>query len=146
MGPMTESLLSDINKYGLQNQIIYYGPMNAKAASAYFKSCDALYVSLKDDGVIGKTIPNKLVMSMAFAKPIVGILSGDGKEALVASGGAVIAEENGNSLAEAIKKVSTLSKQERETLGNNNLTYFKENFVLDKICKEIEEELLNNLG
>ena len=145
MGPMTDNLLEDIKKYGLEESIIYHGPMNAKKASVYFKSCDALYVSLKDDGVIGKTIPNKLVMSLAFAKPIVAVLSGDGKDILLNTKGALLAEEDPNSLASAIEKASRLSKEERETMGNNNLTYFNKNFKTEKITKDIETELINKL-
>ena len=146
MGPMSDSLRKDIEKYGLERTLIYHGPMPAKKASPYFKGADALYVSLKNEGPIGKTIPNKLVMSMAFAKPIIATLGGDGAAVLSYSKGAIINEqENEKALAEAILKMAQTSKKQREEMGTNNLNYFKENFSLENITKKIEKELVNKL-
>ena len=131
-----------IEKYGLQDTVIYYGPIPAYQASAYFKGADALYVSLKDDGYVGKTIPNKLVMSMAFGKPILAMLEGDGKDILVESDGAMFSEQNSESLKAAIKTIASLEKKELNRLGKNNLLYYKEKLTINAITSQIEEELL----
>ncbi len=142
MGPLSKDLENKIQEYGLQDTLIYYGPIPAFQASAYFKGADALYVSLKDDGYVGKTIPNKLVMSMAFEKPILAMLEGDGKEILVQSDGAIFAEQNPESLKVAIKTIASLNKKELNRLGKNNLLYYKEKLTINAITSQIEEELL----
>ena len=129
MGPMSSYLENKIKEYGLEDNLKYYGPIPALQSSAYFKGADALYVSLKDEGYVGKTIPNKLVMSMAFAKPILAMLEGDGKELLIKSDGAVYASQDSTSLAEAIKAISNLSKNELNRLGKNNLEYYLNNLI-----------------
>ncbi len=145
MGPKSDNLVKLIKEYGLEDSVKYYGPIPAKKAAAYFKSADALYVSLKGEGYVGKTIPNKLVMSMAFEKPILAMLGGDGKEVLVKSDGGVIALENVESLSNSIVTISSMPKEQLKRLGSNNLIYYKNHFSLDTISKEIENELLQKL-
>lgn len=145
MGPLSTSLEEDIKKYELDN-VIYYGPIPAYQASAYFKGADALYVSLKGEGYVGKTIPNKLVMSMAFKKPILAVLQGDGKDILKECDGAVFAEENAASLAKAIKEISSLSKDELNRLANNNFEYYKNNLTIETVSHIVEEELKKKIA
>ena len=143
MGPMSGYLDSKIKEYGLQENLINYGPMPAAQASAYFKGADALYVPLKSEGYVGKTIPNKLMMSMAFGKPIVAMLQGDGKEILIESDGAVFSDQSYQSLVSAIKTLTSLSNRELNRLGQNNLAYYKNNFTIDIVTHQIEAELIN---
>ena len=145
MGPMSQYLEDKIKEYGLENSVIYYGPIPAAQASAYFKGADALYVSLKDEGTVGKTIPNKLVMSMAFAKPILAMLEGDGKDILVEADGAVFSGQTADSLKEAILTISELNKKDLDRFGKNNFLYYQSHLTTDIVSKEIEQELLNKL-
>ena len=81
------------------------------------------------------------MMSMAFSKPIIAVLKGDGKEALESSGGAVFAEEDPLSVKEAIMSIAKLSNKEKIHLGQMNRLYYEENFSLPVISKKIEENL-----
>ena len=141
MGPMSEYLTNEIEKSGLKDNLIYHGPIIAKEAAKYFVNADALYVSLKSDGIVGKTIPNKLIMSMAFSKPIIAMLQGDGKDVLMESEGALFAEENAESLVQAIKKLVKMSKEEKDSLGKKNRLYFENHFSIDIVAKLIESHL-----
>lgn len=141
MGPMSEYLIDYISKRGLENNIIYHGPMNAEKAAPYFKGADALYVSLLDEGAIGKTIPNKLMMSMAFQKPIIAVLNGDGREVLNQSKGALFAEQDADSLAKTFDDFYQLSEKERTLMGASNRQYYEKYFSLRSISKQIEEKL-----
>ena len=141
MGPMTDFLVNDIKERGLENNVIYHGPIIAKMAAAYFENADALYVSLKSDGVVGKTIPNKLMMSMAFGKPIIGVLQGDGRKVLQESGGTLLADENAESVKNAIVALANMDKKERARLGALNKMYYDNNFSTAIVTKEIEKHL-----
>ncbi len=143
MGPMSETLIKLIKEYHLEDNVIYHGPIPAKKAASYFKSADALYVSLEGSGTVGKTIPNKLMMSMVFQKPILGVLKGDGKEVLESAKGGVIAEPNSKSVKDAILYLASLSKEEKEAMGLNNSSYYKKHFSIDKIVNELNDYLVN---
>ncbi len=146
MGPMSDLLVEKINSLNLQDKVFYHGPIPAKQAAAYFQSADALYVSLKGEGYVGKTIPNKLVMSMAFGKPILAMLKGDGKKVLEEAKGGIFVEENANSLAIGIEKIARFSKEEKENLGNANREYFLHHFNLEKVGKDINQILIDELS
>lgn len=146
MGPKTEELKTLIEKYNLQDKVIYHGPIPAKKAASYFASADALYVSLKNEGYVGKTIPNKLVMSMAFGKPILAVLGGDGRKIVESSGGGIICEENKESIAEGIQKLASMSNEERKKLGQLNQAYFQDNLSIEKVGDEVNKVLLDELS
>lgn len=145
MGPKTEELKSLIEKYELQDRVIYHGPIPAKQAAAYFDAADVLYVSLKNDGYVGKTIPNKLVMSMAFGKPIIGVLDGDGKDVLNASKGAFVAQPDKTSISVAIEKMAKLSNEERKRLGELNRVYYQDHFSIKKTGQSVSDILLQEV-
>lgn len=141
MGPMTDYLINQIRERRLENTLIYHGPIVAKLAAAYFKKADALYVSLKSDGTVGKTIPSKLLMSMVFARPIVGVIKGDGKDVLEDSGGAFLADENPESIKNALIAISNLSENEKARLGKLNKLYYDTHFSKEIVCKQIERAI-----
>lgn len=141
-GTNEDILLNRIKQYKLEDKITYHGPIKSIDTVKYFLSADALYVSLKGEGYVGKTIPNKLVMAMAFKKPILATLTGDGKDILEQSKGGFIALENTSSLIQKINELINCSKQTLETMANNNYEYYLKHFDLDTVSKKIEKELI----
>lgn len=138
MGPMSDYLEKQIKECGLEEKLIYHGPIVASRAAAYFKSADAIYVSLKSEGIVGKTIPNKLMMAMAFAKPIIGVVKGDGRKVLEEAGGALFAEEDPASIKDAIIALSNMSEENKKAFGLKNLNYYNYNFSLRAVTDKIE--------
>ena len=145
MGPKKDELLSLIKTHKLENKVIYHGPIPAKKAAVYFKGADVLYVSLEDKGYVGKTIPNKLMMSLAFGKPIIAVLSGDGKSLLQDAGGALIASQDKASVTAAINKMYNIGEEERKKLGRMNQTYYFNNLSIQRVGQLINNVLLDEL-
>ena len=141
MGPMSDYLINQIKERRLDDKIIYHGPIVAKLAAAYFKRADALLVTLRNEGTVGKTIPNKLMMSMAFERPIVGVLQGDGRDILQDSSGAFLADETAESLKNVLIAISNLSDKEKARLGKLNKLYYDSHFSIKTVTKLIEKEL-----
>ena len=140
MGPMTDKLVNEIKERRL-DKVIYHGPIIAKNAAAYFVNADAIYVSLKGGGTVGKTIPSKLLMAMAFARPIVGVISGDGRDVLRDAGGAFLADENSDSISKALLAIHNLDNKQKDRLGDLNRKYYLDYFSIEKVTSLIEEEL-----
>ena len=145
MGPKSDELKRLIKEYELEDKVIYHGPIPASRAASYFLSADALYVSLEDKGYVGKTIPNKLVMSMAFGKPIIGVLNGDGKDVLIKASGSFVADANPKSISEAILKMYNLSPGERKKLGDLNQAYYFKNLSIAHASDVVEQILRDEL-
>ena len=140
-GSELQNVLDLIKQEHLEDKVIYEGSYPLVIAESFYKNADALVVSLKGDTVVGKTIPNKVVQYLKYVKPILGIIKGDGRDLLMNAKGSVISEDDVESIASNINHIVSLSKSEKETMGKNNLTYFKENLELSKLVKDIEKEL-----
>lgn len=138
MGPLTDKLKELIKEYNLEDKIIYHGPIPSKTAAQYFKGSDVLYVSLSKEGYVGRTIPNKLMMSMAYGKPVLAVLEGDGKDVVISAKGGVVATEDAKDIASKIDYLASLNKEELKKLGDNNQVYYKDNFSSEKVVKLID--------
>ena len=141
MGSELNNVISEIEKLGLTDSVTYEGALPIEKAESYYTNADALIVSLKNEGYVGKTIPNKAIQYLKYARPIIGVVQGDAKELLEKANGSVFSSEDPKDIAEAIKKVCQLSKIDKDKIGQNNLIYFNQNLSVDKIVKNIENEL-----
>ena len=84
-------------------------------------------------------------MSMAFGKPIIGVLGGDGRKIIEESQGGIICEENKESIAEGIKKIAALSKEERTAIGNKNREYYLNHLSIEKVGEKVNKVLSEEL-
>lgn len=141
-GTNQEILKERIKRFNLENKITYHGPIKSIDTVKYFNGADALFVSLKNEGYVGKTIPNKLIMAMAFNKPILAMLDGDGKNILNAAAGGIVSEMNIKELTKNIEKIATTDKETLKKMGDNNYNYYLKNFDVEIIAKRIEKELI----
>ena len=142
MGPMSKFLVNDIRERRLEDKVIYHGPIIARHAASYFKRADAIYISLKGDDTVGRTIPSKLLMSMSFGRPVIGVLKGDGRDIICESGGGFVAEENVESIKNAILAIYNLDQKEKERLGVLNKNYYESHFSLKEVTRLIEKEFI----
>ena len=121
----------------LHNVVAYEGSYPIEKAESYFKNADALVVTLKDDGYVGKTIPNKAIQYLRYARPILGVLNGDGRDLLSEAKGSVFASQDPESIAEAIDSLCSLSKANQSKMGENNLKFYKSKLESSKSIKEL---------
>ena len=81
------------------------------------------------------------MMSMAFAKPIIGVIQGDGRDVLVESGGAALADETAESVSKAILAIHNMSEKEKSRLGALNKMYYDLHFSKKRVAELVEREL-----
>jgi len=144
----TGTELENVKKYVTDNDlgsvVICHGQLPLEKTESYYENADALIVSLKDDGYVGKTLPNKLVHYLRFGKPIIGALSGDGRKVLEETKGAVLAEQNAESIAKAMETIINLPADKKEEMGQLNKMYYEEHFEIHHVAQLIERELLDS--
>lgn len=141
MGAELDKIKAIIKNQHLEELVTYEGALPIEKAEAFYVNADALVVSLKNEGYVGKTIPNKAIQYLKYGRPILGVISGDAKELLTKANGSIFASEDINDIANAIERICNLSKEEKEQLGQNNLNYYLENLEVDKLVLKIENEL-----
>ena len=139
LGSLTKYLKNSIKERKLEDSIIYLGAINSEHAIKYFLNADALYLGLNKNGVVGKTIPNKMTFYMSQKKPIIAAIDGNAKEVLIKSKGAIICDETKESIAKAF--VDFYARNDKEKMGKCNYSYFKKYFDNKIITTQIEEEM-----
>lgn len=142
-GSELENIKQIIDKNSLGNHVVCYGALSLSETQAFYNNADALIVSLKEGGSVGKTIPNKLVNYLKFGKPILGAINGDGKDVLLNSGGAILTSQTAEGIADGMMKIMQLSRKEKDDMGEKNRRYYQENFELHKVTQLLEKELLD---
>lgn len=95
------------------------------AMGSVFAEADALLVHLKDDPLFRITIPSKTQACLAAGRPILMAVRGDAADLIARAGAGVLAQpEDPGSIAEAIRKLASLSQEEREEMGRNGRSFY----------------------
>lgn len=141
MGSELSLVKEKIEKDNLQNKVIYEGAFPIEKAEAYYFNADALVVSLKNEGYVGRTIPNKAIQYMKYGRPLLVVAGGDARETLSKANGSVFASEDPKDIARAIDEICNL--KEKDQYGLNNKKYFEENFTTEKLTQMLLDELIS---
>ena len=145
MGQKLNQVKARIKNEHLEDKVEYVGAFPIEKAEEYFVNADALVVSLKNSGVVGKTIPNKAIQYMKYGRPILGVLSGDGKDLLEKVKGSIFAGENAAEIAQTIDELCKKTPSELNALGANNKKYFDENLSSEKLVRQFSNELKESI-
>ena len=141
MGSELPQIKEKISNERLEEKVIYEGAYPIEKAEAYYVNADALVVSLKNEGYVGKTIPNKAIQYMKYARPLLVIAKGDTYDMLSRAKGSVFASEDPQDIARAIDEIC--ESKEKDHLGLNNKKYFEENFQTEKLTQLLVDELIS---
>ncbi|MCR5348570.1 MAG: glycosyltransferase family 4 protein [Bacilli bacterium] len=142
MGARADAVCRLIEEHGLSKRVKYYGIRPREEVASYYQNATGIIVSLSHKGIVGDTIPNKLNSSLAYGKPILGVIQGDGARVLEEAEGAVLSHgETPNDIALAMLRLAQMDEKTRQKLGDNNAAYFKAHYELDGILDEIVNHL-----
>ena len=141
MGSELWQIKEKIKKENLSEKVIYEGAYPIEKAEAYYVNADALVVSLKNEGYVGRTIPNKAIQYMKYGRPLLVVAQGDAKDMLSKANGSVFSSEDPKEIAKAIDEICNL--KEKDQYGLNNKKYFEENFTTEKLTHQLLEELIS---
>ena len=141
MGSELNQIKDKIVKDSLQDKVIYEGAYPIEKAEAYYVNADALVVSLKNEGYVGKTIPNKAIQYMKYGRPLLVVAKGDTYDTLSKTNGSIFANENPEDIARAIDEICSL--KEKDHFGLNNKKYFETHFTTEKLTQLLVDELMS---
>ena len=141
MGSELNQIKEKIVKDVLQDKVIYEGAYPIEKAEAYYVNADALVVSLKNEGYVGKTIPNKAIQYMKYGRPLLVVAKGDTYDTLSSANGSIFADENPEDIARAIDEICSL--KEKDQFGLNNKNYFETHFTTENLTQLLVDELIS---
>lgn len=136
-----EQKVKDLN---LKENVIFLGRKPLQDMPKYYDAADALLVTLGNDELFKITVPAKVQSYMASGKPILGAISGEGKDVIEDSNCGLACEaEDYKELAQLAQQMYEMNIEERKMLGENGIRYFKENFDREILLKKINALLTN---
>jgi len=137
-GRMKEYVSKKIIEYGIEDNFKLIGSFPPTEMPKFFAYADALILSLKKDFFISLTIPSKLQSYMACGRPIIGCLDGEGARIINEAGcGLVASGENEEDLCKQVLEFFNLSEQDRKTMGQNALAFYKKEFDRETLLDEL---------
>lgn len=139
MGSELNLIKEKIKNENLSDKAVYVGAYPIEKAEAYYVNADALIVSIKNEGYVGKTIPNKAIQYMKYGRPLLVVAKGDTYDMLSKANGSIFASEDPHDIARAIDEICNL--KEKDLCGLNNKKYFEENFTTEKLTQLLVDEL-----
>tara|TARA_R110000868_G_scaffold10797_14_gene52290 strand:+ start:3637 stop:4857 length:1221 start_codon:yes stop_codon:yes gene_type:complete len=146
-GRQRDWLMEEVQRRGLQDQVLLPGRFPLKRMHSFFSHADALLVSLKTAPAFAMTIPGKVQSYLAAGKPVIAMLDGEGA-ALIERSGAGIAVPSGDSqgLANAVRKLKALSPSERSGMGKLGPEVLAREFDRQSILDMVENTLVRLAG
>lgn len=140
-GSHYEKCLELTEKLKIKDTVIFYGRHPKSEMPKFYALADVCYVSLRDEGVVGSTIPGKVQEYMSAEKPILACLNGDAAYVIkTAECGICVPAGDENQLISAIEQMIS-SDVDLELMGKNSGKYFKENYKLSVHVNELERTL-----
>lgn len=143
-GRHAEWVASEIIKRGLKKKIVMLGRHPLERMPSFFKHADALLVSLKDTPIFSMTIPGKVQTYLATGIPIIAMLNGEGADIIEkAQAGLTCPAGDSQKLSEMVLKLSHMSLDERQRMGNNGKILNETTFNRERLISQLEEWLTN---
>lgn len=126
-GVEKQNLVDLVKKTNLKN-VIFYDRVKSSEVIKYLEQSDCLLISLKKDPLFEITVPSKTQAYLSLGKPIVSTVLGNAADLVQnAEAGYVVEPSNPNKLAEAIVKLSELSKLDLEQKGLSAKNFYEKN-------------------
>lgn len=129
----------EIEKRGLRERIVLLGRYPLERMPSFFRSSDALLVTLKSDPIFSMTIPGKVQSYLAAGVPILGMLDGEGATVIEEAGaGLVCAAGHGKDLARQIRTLADMNREERAAMGMRARSYCYQEFDRARLVSQLE--------
>jgi colanic acid biosynthesis glycosyl transferase WcaI len=138
-GRKSDWVLSEIKRRKLGNTVHMLGRFPMERMPSFFRHADALLVSLRPDLILSATIPAKLQTYLAAGIPILAMMNGEGAMVVErAAAGFVCAAGDAVGLAKAAVKLSEMSKDERNAMGQRGRDITAAEFDRSKQISKLE--------
>lgn len=138
-GRYKEEMLQEIEKERLNSMFLFLGKKTPEEIPGLLAASDVAFVSFMDNSLFRMTIPAKLQSYMACGIPILAAAEGETAEIIKEAGcGYSSAIGNLDECCNNIKKMSQLTKQQLQQLGEQGRKYSMRFFDKNKLMDEME--------
>lgn len=140
-GLMRSWAQEEVNKENLKATFHFLGRKPVETMPYYYSKADVMLMSLTNTDLFSITVPSKLQSYLASKKPVLASMNGEGAEIVREfKAGLVCPAGQPKLLAETILKMSKLSKEELQEMGNNAYKCYLSEFERGKLISQLENE------
>lgn len=140
-------LESEVKRLGLSSNFHILGSYPQNDMPNFFHHCDALLVSLKDSKIFSMTVPAKIQSYLAFGKPILAMLNGEGSSIILEAGAGLSCNAGDfKQLAINVEILAGSDEDHLRKMGENARKYSNENFNRALLFKKFEQIYLDFKG
>jgi glycosyltransferase involved in cell wall biosynthesis len=145
-GSRSDWLSEQKDKYSLDG-VVLRGRLPVERMPEILSRASALLVTLTDEPIFTKTIPNKIQAYLAVGKPIIACLNGEGAKVVnEANAGFTVPAGDAKELSEAVLKLYRMPLKERDKYGYNGRAYYERKFEHEKLINELIDEFKTIAG
>lgn len=139
-GRQREWLEKNVNDEGLLSKVTFYGNQPLDLMPYFFSNADVMFLSLKDEVIFHKTVPAKLQAYMAFGKPVLAMISGEGAQIIKEAKGGFVAESGDyEALVNLVRCYIVLDSKSMEEMSSNNRMFYSDHFSMSSRKKQLME-------
>ena len=140
-GPEKQRLQQRANEEHL-DRVFLLDPVPKAAIPGLLKAMDVLYIGLQSEPLFRFGIsPNKLMDYMMAARPVLCAIAAGNDPVSEANCGLTIEPENPAVLADAVRKISNMSLEQRDRMGLSGKAYVEKNHLYPVLAKNFLQSI-----
>jgi len=141
-GRRAEWVAQEIRRRSLSERISLLGRFPLERMPSFFRSADALLVSLKAEPIFAMTIPGKVQAYLAAGRPLLGMLDGEGADLIERNGaGLVCPAGDAAGLARNVARMADMPETERAAMAARARELSMNEFDRDRLLDRLEQRL-----
>lgn len=137
-GSQSQRLQQLVKQLSLQNRVHFYAHQTPENLGKFLIDADAFYVGLQTSGIVGKTIPHKLIQYLPYGQPILALLQGDGLALVKELPPTYLLQPGMKNLSYLLTKMKKLSAKEREKIKLQHQAYYQQHFANSIAAQTLE--------
>ena len=130
-----------VKKRKIQN-IVFHGRVHPEETSSYYLKCDAIFIPLFYNSATSLMIPQKVIESFMYGRPIFGMIQGDGRDLIQkASNKNIIVDQNVCSIKRGLLKLIESPRSYLEECGKENKAFYLNHneFDINYVCSQMND-------
>lgn len=132
-----------VQRYGVENDVIFVGRVSEAEANSYVAFADCAYLSFIDNKIFHMTIPAKLQTYLACGAPILAAAGGESAQIIADAQCGLAVPPERDALIEAVKTMSKTSEEELERFSLNAKRCYNDNFRMDMLVSRLLQIMEN---
>jgi len=138
-GRMADWVKKNVQDRKLSSNVHLLGRYPLEEMPNFFAMADVMLVTLKREPIFSLTVPGKVQSYLAFGKPIIAALDGEGGQIIEEAGsGLSCPAEDPQALADAVEAMYSMTESTRKEMGERGIQYFHSHFERQMLLDRLE--------